>query len=200
MKGELSTMKNLLTELRISLIATLSMALLLCGLYPALVWVSAQGIFHDEANGSLIIRGGRVIGSSLLAQRFTGVKYFHPRPSAAGSGYDAASSGGSNFGPLSRKLMDGIGQRVSEYRTRNGLTPDTRVPVDAVTTSGSGLDPHISVGNALLQAPRVARARGLSEETVQKNIAAHLEGRMLGIFGETRVNVLLLNLALDEGK
>jgi len=193
-------MKNLLTELRISLIATLSMAVLLCGLYPALVWVMAQGIFHDEANGSLIIRGGRVIGSSLLAQRFTGVKYFHPRPSAAGSGYDAANSGGSNFGPLSKKLMNGIGQRVSEYRTRNGLSPDTRVPVDAVTTSGSGLDPHISVGNALLQAPRVARTRGLSEETVQKNIAVHVEGRTLEIFGEPRVNVLLLNLALDEGK
>ena len=193
-------MKNLLTELRISLIATLSMAVLLCGLYPALVLVMAQGIFHDEANCSLIIRGGRVIGSSLLAQRFTGVKYFHPRPSAAGSGYDAANSGGSNFGPLSKKLMNGIGQRVSEYRTRNGLSPDTRVPVDAVTTSGSGLDPHISVGNALLQAPRVARTRGLSEETVQKNIAVHVEGRTLEIFGEPRVNVLLLNLALDEGK
>jgi len=193
-------MKNLLTELRISLIATLSMAVLLCGLYPALVWVMAQGIFHDEANGSLIIRGGRVIGSSLLAQGFTGTKYFHPRPSAAGSGYDAANSGGSNLGPLSKKLMGGIGQRVSEYRTGNGLSPDTRVPVDAVTTSGSGLDPHISVGNALLQAPRVARARGLSEETVQKNIAAHMEGRMLGIFGEPRVNVLILNLDMDEGK
>jgi K+-transporting ATPase ATPase C chain len=193
-------MKNLLTELRISLIATLSLALLLCGLYPALVWVAAQGIFHDEANGSLIVRGGKILGSSLLAQGFTGVKYFHPRPSAAGSGYDAANSGGSNLGPLSKKLMDGIGQRVSEYRTRNGLSPDTRVPVDAVTASGSGLDPHISVGNALLQASRVARTRGLSEETVQKNIAAHLEGRTLGIFGESRVNVLLLNLALDEGK
>jgi len=193
-------MKNLLTELRISLIAVLSMALLLCGLYPALVWVAAQGIFHDEANGSLIIRGGKIVGSSLLAQGFTAEKYFHPRPSAAGSGYDAASSGGSNLGPLSKKLMDGIGQRVSEYRGRNGLSPDTRVPVDAVTTSGSGLDPHISVGNAQLQASRVARARGLSEETVQKNIAVHMEGRMLGIFGEPRVNVLLLNLDMDEGK
>src|SRR5512136_2174935 len=144
-------MKNLLTELRISLIATLFLVLLLCGLYPALVWVSAQGIFHDEANGSLIVRGGKIVGSSLLAQGFTATKYFHPRPSAAGSGYDAASSGGSNLGPLSRKLMDGIGERVSEYRARNGLSPDTRIPVDAVTASGSGLDPHISVGNALLQ-------------------------------------------------
>lgn len=193
-------MKNLLTELRISLIAVLSMALLLCGLYPALVWVAAQGIFHDEANGSLIIRDGKIVGSSLLAQGFTAEKYFHPRPSAAGSGYNAASSGGSNLGPLSKKLMDGIGQRVSEYRGRNVLSPDTRVPVDAVTTSGSGLDPHISVGNAQLQASRVARARGLSEETVQKNIAVHMEGRMLGIFGEPRVNVLLLNLDMDEGK
>ncbi len=193
-------MKNLLTELRISLIATLSMALLLCGLYPALVWVMAQGIFHDEANGSLIIRSGKIVGSSLLAQGFTAAKYFHPRPSAAGSGYDAANSGGSNLGPLSRKLMDGIEQRVSEYHARNGLSPDTRVPVDAVTTSGSGLDPHISMGNALLQAPRVARARGLSEETVQRKIAARTEGRFLGIFGEPRVNVLLLNLDMDEGK
>ena len=193
-------MKNLLTDLRISLIATLSLAVLLCGLYPALVWVAAQGIFHDEANGSLIIRSGKIVGSSLLAQGFTGAKYFHPRPSAAGSGYDAANSGGSNLGPLSRKLMDGIEQRVSEYRTSNGLSPDTRVPVDAVTASGSGLDPHISMGNALLQAPRVARARGLSEETVQRKIAARMEGRFLGIFGEPRVNVLLLNLDMDEGK
>jgi K+-transporting ATPase ATPase C chain len=193
-------MKNLLTELRISLIATLSMALLLCGLYPALVWVMAQGIFHNEANGSLIIRSGKIVGSSLLAQGFTAAKYFHSRPSAAGSGYDAANSGGSNLGPLSRKLMDGIEQRVSEYHARNGLSPDTRVPVDAVTASGSGLDPHISMGNALLQAPRVARARGLSEETVQRKIAARTEWRFLGIFGEPRVNVLLLNLDMDEGK
>jgi K+-transporting ATPase ATPase C chain len=193
-------MKNLLTELRISFIATLSLALLLCGFYPTLVWVAAQGIFHDEANGSLIVRSGKIVGSSLLAQGFTGVKYFHPRPSAAGSGYDAVSSGGTNLGPLSKKLIDGIGQRVSEYRSMNGLSPETRVPVDAVTTSGSGLDPHISVGNALLQTPRVARARGLSEETVKKNITAHMEGRMLGIFGEPRVNVLLLNLDMDEGK
>jgi K+-transporting ATPase ATPase C chain len=193
-------MKNLLTELRISLIATLSLAVLLCGLYPALVWVVAQGIFHDEANGSLITRGGKIVGSSLLAQGFTGVQYFHPRPSAAGSGYDGAASGGTNLGPLSKKLMDGIGQRVSGYRSMNGLSPDTKVPVDAVTASGSGLDPHISVGNALLQAPRVARARGLSEETVKKIIAAHTEGRMLGIFGEPRVNVLLLNLDMDRGK
>jgi K+-transporting ATPase ATPase C chain len=192
-------MKNLLTELRISLIATLCLAFLLCGLYPALVWVTAQGIFHDEANGSLIIRSGKIVGSSLLAQGFNAAKYFHPRPSAAGSGYDAASSGGSNLGPLSKKLMDGIEQRASEYRARNGLSPDTKVPVDAVTTSGSGLDPHISVENALLQAPRVARARGLSEKTVQKNIAAHTEGRTLRIFGEPRVNVLLLNLDMDEG-
>lgn len=193
-------MKNLLTELRISFIATLSLAVLLCGFYPTLVWVAAQGIFHDEANGSLIVRSGKIVGSSLLAQGFTGVKYFHPRPSAAGSGYDAVSSGGTNLGPLSKKLIDGIGQRVSEYRSMNGLSPETRVPVDAVTTSGSGLDPHISVGNALLQTPRVARARGLSEETVKKNITAHMEGRMLGIFGEPRVNVLLLNLDMDEGK
>jgi K+-transporting ATPase ATPase C chain len=193
-------MKNLFKEIRISLVATLFLAILLCGLYPALVWVAAQAIFHNEANGSLIIKNGRIVGSSLLAQRFTGAKYFHPRPSAAGAGYDAANSGGSNLGPLSKKLIDDTGQRVRDYRAENHLTPEATVPADAVTASGSGLDPHISPGNALLQTARVARARGLGEESVRSKIAARTEGRTLGIFGEPRVNVLLLNLDLDGGK
>ncbi|HYA12854.1 MAG TPA: K(+)-transporting ATPase subunit C [Syntrophales bacterium] len=193
-------MKKLLTELRISLVATLSLAVILCGLYPALVWIMAQGIFHNEANGSLIIKSGRVVGSSLLAQGFTGAKYFHPRPSAAGSGFDAANSGGSNLGPLSQKLMDDIGQRIRDYRNENKLSPDSMVPADAVTASGSGLDPHISLENALLQASRVARARGWSVEDVHGKITTHMEGRFLGIFGEPRVNVLLLNLDLDGSK
>lgn len=193
-------MKKLLTEIRISLIATLSLAVLLCGLYPALVWIMAQGIFHNEANGSLIVKNGRIMGSSFLAQGFIGAKYFHPRPSAAGSGYDAANSGGSNLGPLSKKLMDNIGQRVHDYRTENKISPEAKVPADAVTTSGSGLDPHISPENALLQASRVTRARGMSEEAVHKKILARTEGRVLGIFGEPRVNVLLLNLDLDGSK
>ncbi|MGD1152326.1 MAG: K(+)-transporting ATPase subunit C [Syntrophales bacterium] len=193
-------MKNLFKEIRISLVATLLLAILLCGIYPALVWVAAQAIFHNEANGSLIIKNGQIVGSSLLAQRFTGAKYFYPRPSAAGAGYDAANSGGSNLGPLSKKLIDDTVQRVRDYRAENNLPPEATVPADAVTASGSGLDPHISPENAVMQAARVARARGLSEESVRNKIAAHTEGRTLGIFGEPRVNVLLLNLDLDGGK
>ncbi|MGZ3596766.1 MAG: K(+)-transporting ATPase subunit C [Syntrophales bacterium] len=190
-------MKHLFKEIRISLVATLSLAILLCGIYPALVWVAAQAIFHNEANGSLIVKNGRIVGSSLLAQRFTGAKYFHPRPSVAGSGYEAANSGGSNLGPLSKKLIDDVGARVRDYRVENNLSAKAAVPADAVTASASGLDPHISRENAVMQAARVARARGLSEETVKSKIAAHTEGRTLGIFGEPRVNVLLLNLDMD---
>jgi potassium-transporting ATPase KdpC subunit len=196
----LAAMKNLFKEIRISLVATIFLAVILCGIYPALVWVVAQAIFHNEANGSLIINNGRIVGSSLLAQRFTGAKYFHPRPSAAGAGYEAANSGGSNLGPLSKKLIDDVGERVRDYRAENNLSVEAMVPADAVTASGSGLDPHISPQNAVMQAARVARARGVSEETVQSEIAAHTEGRTLGIFGEPRVNVLLLNLELDGDK
>jgi K+-transporting ATPase ATPase C chain len=199
-KEGFAAMKNLLREIRISLVATLFLAILLCGLYPALVWVIAQAIFPNEANGSIIVKNGRIVGSSLLAQGFTGVKYFHPRPSAAGAGYDAANSGGSNLGPLSKKLMEDTAERMRGYRAENNLLPEAKVPADAVTSSGSGLDPHISLENALLQTARVARARGVSEETVRSKIAAHTEGRYLAIFGEPRVNVLLLNLDLDGGK
>jgi K+-transporting ATPase ATPase C chain len=190
-------MKSLLEELRISLVATLCLAVILCGVYPMVIWGLAQGIFPREANGSLIVKGGKTVGSSLLAQGFAGARYFHPRPSAAGTGYDAAGSGGSNLGPLSKKLTDDTAQRVRDYRTENNLATDVRIPADAVSASGSGLDPHISPENALLQAPRVARARGLSEEVVIAIIKAHTEGRTLGIFGEPRVNVLMLNLDLD---
>jgi K+-transporting ATPase ATPase C chain len=145
----------------------------------------------------LVAKGGRTVGSSLLVQGFAGAKYFHPRPSAAGSGYDATSSGGSNLGPLSKKLTEDTMQRVRDYRAENNLAPSTRIPADAVSASGSGLDPHISPENALQQVPRVARARGLSEEAVIGRIKAHTEGRTLGIFGEPRVNVLMLNLDLD---
>jgi K+-transporting ATPase ATPase C chain len=199
-KEGFAAMKNLLREIRISLAATLLLAILLCGLYPALVWVIAQAIFPNEANGSIIVKNGRIVGSSLLAQGFTGAKYFHPRPSAAGAGYDAANSGGSNLGPLSKKLMDDTAERMRGYRAENNLLPEAKVPADAVTASGSGLDPHISPENAVMQAARVARARGLSEESVRSKLAAHTEGRYLAIFGEPRVNVLLLNLDLDGGK
>jgi K+-transporting ATPase ATPase C chain len=190
-------MKNLLIELRISLIATASLAVLLCGIYPLLVWLIGQGIFPAKANGSLVTRSGKIAGSSLISQGFVDPKYFHPRPSSAGQGYDAANSGGSNLGPTSQKLIDVVKQRVVDYRSENTLAPDTPVPSDAVTASASGLDPHISSKNASLQAPRVAKTRGLQEETVLKQIDVHTEGRDLGILGEPGVNVLMLNMALD---
>jgi K+-transporting ATPase ATPase C chain len=191
-------MKNLIAQLRTSLTATLLLAVLLCGIYPLAVWLLAQGIFPDKANGSLVMGSGKILGSSLVSQGFTAPKYFHPRPSAAGQGYDATSSGGSNLGPTSKKLVETVRQRVDAFRTENYLPPDALVPIDAVTASASGLDPHISVKNALIQAPRVAKARGLSEDLVLKQIKLHTEGRDLGILGEPRVNVLMLNLALDR--
>ena len=132
-----------------------------------------------------------------MAQSFTGPGYFHPRPSAAGDGYDAANSGGSNLGPTSQKLIAAIKERSAAYRVENNLAPGAFIPADAVTASASGLDPHISVPNALMQARRVAHARGLSEEAVRRSIAAHTEGRGLWILGEPRVNILMLNLDLD---
>jgi K+-transporting ATPase ATPase C chain len=193
-------MKDLMRELRISLIATLLLAVILCGIYPLIIWVFAQGLFPDKANGSLIVKNGKTMGSRLIGQRFTDPKYFHLRPSAAGQGYDAASSGGSNLGPISKKLVDQTGKRVIHYRTENDLPPDAPVPADAVTASASGLDPHITVKNALLQAERVAKARGMSAEAVIRKIATHTEGRTFGILGEPRVNALMLNLDLDGGR
>ena len=190
--------KSIINELRISFIATVCLAVLLCGIYPALVWAVAQGLFHSQANGSLVSVKGQVIGSSLLAQRFAGPGYFHPRPSAAGDGYEAVNSGGSNLGPTSQKLIDTVKERIAAYRAENTLAPGVLIPADAVTASGSGLDPHISLRNALLQAERVAKSRGINEAVIQKKIAAYTEGRDLMIFGEPRVNVLMLNLDLDR--
>jgi K+-transporting ATPase ATPase C chain len=156
-------------------------------------------LFHDKANGSLIVdQDGTVRGSKLLGQGFTADKYFHPRPSAAGNGYDAANSGGSNLGPTSQKLNDVIKDRVDAYRKDNGLNADEPVPADAVTASGSGLDPDISVRNAELQIPRVARARGLSQAKVRELIQRYTDTRDLGVLGDPGVNVLELNLALDS--
>ena len=190
-------MKELLTQLRISLVAVLSLAVLVCGAYPLLVCAVGQALFPQEAGGSLIRVGDTLAGSSLISQGFAGPTYFHPRPSAAGAGYDAASSGGSNLGPTSRRLIETVRSRVAAYQAENHLIPGVPVPADAVTASGSGLDPHISVPNALLQARRVAEARGLGEEAIRERIAAHTEGRTLGFLGEPRVNVLMLNLDLD---
>lgn len=191
-------MKTWGTELRRSFLAVAVLAVILCGFYPALSWLLAQGLFPSRANGSLVVRDGKAVGSTLIGQRFTGPSYFHPRPSAAGEGYDADRSGGSNRGPLSKDLMATIARRIAAYREENGLAAATPVPADAVTASASGLDPHISPENARLQAARVGAARGLAEDTVRKLIEAFTEGRTLGFLGEPRVNVLLLNLALDE--
>jgi K+-transporting ATPase ATPase C chain len=192
-------MKELFSEFRSAVMATLILALVCCGAYPLIIWAIAQTAFPDQANGSLIVApDGTVRGSKLLGQHFTGAKYFHPRPSAAGNGYDAANSGGSNLGPTSQRLDDAVKERVAAYRAENGLKETDAVPADAVTASGSGLDPHISVRNAELQAPRVARARQLDLGAVMKMVRANTDGPDLGLLGEAGVNVLKLNLALDS--
>ena len=171
----------------------------LCGLaYPLLVTGVAQVLFRHQADGSLVVVDGRPVGSALLGQAFSRPEYFHPRPSAAGDGYDASASSGSNLGPTNPDLLKEIGDRVTAYRSENALAPDAAVPVDAVTASGSGLDPEISVANARLQAARVAGARGVAVERVLELVDTHTEGRGLGVFGEPGVNVLELNLDLDR--
>ncbi len=191
-------MKNLLSDFRSAIVVTLVLAVACCGLYPLVVFGISQVLFHDKANGSLITdANGAVRGSRLIGQQFTAEKYFHPRPSAAGNGYDASNSGASNLGPTSQKLRDSIAQNITDYRTQNGLATNAPVPADAVTASGSGLDPHISVENARLQAPRVAKARALSVEKVQEMIRVNTDTPDLGFLGDSGVNVLALNLALD---
>jgi K+-transporting ATPase ATPase C chain len=193
-------MKTILAELGRSIVATIFFAIILCGLYPLVVFGVSQLLFPHQANGSLLMdQSGAVRGSVLLAQNFTGAQYLHPRPSAAGSnGYDPTSSSGSNLGPTSSNLVANITQNIATYRSDNGLATNTPVPADAVTASASGLDPHISVANAELQTPRVAKARGLSEDRVRELVKQNTSGRDLGVFGEPRVNVMTLNFALDQ--
>ena len=190
-------MKTLIRETLTSIVAMIVLTLILCGVYPAVVWGISQAAFSNKANGTLVVRNGNVIGSDLLAQNFADAKYFHPRPSAAGTGYDAANSSGTNLGPTSQKLMDSVKQRVEDYRKENNLPADVKIPCDAVTSSASGLDPHITPENAKLQIARVAKARGMNEEKVRALIDQNTEGPDFGIFGEARVNVLRVNLALD---
>jgi potassium-transporting ATPase KdpC subunit len=188
-------MKNLLTAVLMTIVTTV-----LCGLiYPLAVTGIAQLVFPDKANGQLIKRSdGTVIGSRIIGQPFGGPGYFHSRPSAAGAaGYDAAGSSGSNLGPTSQKLLDRVQSDVDRLQAEN---PGKPVPVDLVTTSGSGLDPHMSPAAAEFQVPRVARDRQLSEEQVRQLVAAHTEGRQFGFLGEPVVNVLELNLDLDSKK
>lgn len=192
-------MNSFVSQLRGAVVVTVVLAAITCGIYPLVVTGISRAAFKDKADGSLIKdASGKIIGSALLGQNFSGEKYFHPRPSAAGAnGYDAASSSGTNLGPTSQKLADQIKERVAAYRTTNGLAADQVVPADAATASGSGLDPHISPDNAKLQASRVARVRNLPVEKVRELIENHTEKPDLGIFGDARVNVLKLNLALD---
>ncbi len=188
-------MKNLRTAILMTIVTTILLGLV----YPLFVTGVAQVIFPDKANGQLIRRGdGAITGSRIIGQPFSGPGYFHSRPSAAGAaGYDAGASSASNLGPTNKVLIDRVKSDVEKLQTEN---PGKPVPIDLVTTSASGLDPHISVAAAEFQVPRVARERELSENDVRQVVAAHTEGRTLGLLGEPRVNVLLLNLDLDERK
>lgn len=210
---------SIVRELFSAVLAVVVLGVVVSGLYPLTVWGLGQGLFHHKADGSLIVAadGKTVLGSELLGQNFGGKQYFNPRPSAAGTaGYDPTASGGTNLGPTSDKLIngqhkkdtdgkpvndpsnfDGIKDLVAAYRAANGLKETDPVPADAVTRSASGLDPHISVANALLQLPRVARERGKPQEEVHQLLDKYTEDRDLGVFGEPRVNTLLLNLSLD---
>lgn len=201
-------------QLRPALVLTSLFVIVTGVVFPLAVWLIGSALFPAEAGGSLLRDpGGRVVGSSLLGQSFVSARYFHGRPSAAGAGYDAASSGGTNLGPTSSKLVNGVdddpatpgidetylGVRslAERYREENGLSTVALLPADAITRSASGLDPHISPANAELQIRRVAKARNRSDSEVRRLVEHHTERRVLGVFGEPRVNVLLLNLALD---
>jgi K+-transporting ATPase ATPase C chain len=183
--------KNLL----IAVLMTVATTVLLGIIYPLVVTALAQLLFHDKANGQLIERNGDVIGSRIIGQPFVSDRYFHSRPSAAGAGYDAANSSASNLGPTNQKLIDRINGDVATAHSENPTTP---VPIDLVTTSASGLDPDITPAAALFQVPRIARVRGLSEDTVRALVQSHIQQRQFGFLGEPRVNVLALNLALDQ--
>jgi K+-transporting ATPase ATPase C chain len=188
-----------LHEARATLVVTPALALLAGGLFPALVLGLGQLLFSDKADGGLIHDAqGRVVGSRLVGQQFTSPRYFHGRPSAAGGGYDGAASRGLNLGPTNEQLLDTLVERARLYRQENNLSDDVELPADAVTTSASGLDPHISPANAYLQVDRVARARGLSPDGVRQLVDRHTDDHTLRFFGEPRVNVLELNLVLDE--
>lgn len=192
-------MKTLLAETKTAALLTAVLALLVCGLYPLLVWAPAQLLFPADANGRLLRDADSTVrGAELIGQSFTGPGYFHSRPSAAGAGYDAVNSGGSNLGPTSRQLADLVRRRVAAYRAENRLPDTIAVPADAVTASGSGLDPHISLANARLQTARVATARGLAIARVTALVDAARTGLQFGFLGEDGVNVLLLNRALDH--
>lgn len=183
--------KNLRTSMLMTLVTTVLLGLI----YPLAMTAVSQLLFRDKANGQLILRDGKVIGSRIIGQPFTGPGYFHSRPSAAGSGYDAANSGGTNLGPTNRKLIDRVQQDTAVLRADS---PNAAVPIDLVTTSASGLDPDITPAAAYFQVPRITRERHLPEDRVRDLVATHITSRQMGFLGEPRVNVLELNLALDR--
>ena len=184
-------------NLKIAILMTVVTTVLLGIIYPLVVTGLAQVLFRDKANGQLIVRSGEVVGSRIIGQAFTGPGYLHSRPSAAGNGYDAANSGGSNFAPTNRQLIDRVKGDVAHLQAEN---PGQAVPIDLVTTSASGLDPDITPAAAEFQVPRLARERGLSDDQVRQLIRQYTQGRQLGFLGEPRVNVLEVNLALDQLK
>ena len=184
-------MKNLIT----AVLMTIATTILLGIIYPLVVTGIAQVAFPRQANGQLIQKDGKIVGSSIIGQGFTSAGYFHSRPSAAGTGWDAANSGGSNVGPTNQKLIDRVKSDVAAAQADNSGTP---VPIDLVTTSASGFDPHITPAAAEFQLPRIARERGITVDQLRALIAKHTEGRQLGFLGEARVNVLELNLDLDQ--
>lgn len=191
-------LRHLARQLVPAIVALAAFTIALGVVYPLVTTGVAQVAFGHAADGSVVERDGEAVGSELIGQPFVSPQYFQPRPSAAGAGYDGAASSGSNLGPLSDDLLTSVEQRVADYRAANGLDARVPVPVDAVTASGSGLDPHISVANARLQAARVAAARGIDVEAVLAAIDASTDGPTLGVLGEPAVNVLDLNLALDD--
>jgi K+-transporting ATPase ATPase C chain len=190
-------MRAFLRQIGPAIIALLAFTVIVGLIYPLVVTGVAQVLWNHQANGSLVKQDGTVVGSRLIGQQFSDPKYFHPRPSAAGSGYDGLASGGSNLGPTNPDFLKSIEDRVAAYRQENNLPATQTVPVDAVTASASGLDPDISVANAKLQAARIAAARGMTVDQVMALVNANTDGRQWGFLGEPGVNVLELNLALD---
>ena len=183
--------RHLITAVLYTIVTTVLFGVI----YPLVVTGLAQALFHDKANGQLLYKDGQLVGSRIIGQPFTAPQYFHSRPSAAGNGYDAASSGGSNYAPTNKKLIDRVAGDVAAYQQEH---PGTDVPIDLVTASGSGLDPDITPAAAEFQVARVARERHLPEDAVRRLVVDHTQGRQLGFLGEPRVNVLLLNLDLDR--